>query len=196
MFSPFDISCDRPSWNWILWDKITAHIKSREWQLLFVLTAFLPSPCSYCFLTYFHVKDCRMNSMIYFFLRKVAYDSILCGFYLQLNCIIISWSFAPTILLISLMKNTILSYCHEAYQSKFLDQMRTPNSLMSNEIALPLMSLKVLDYEQTDWHELSHSYCLSQSMMFHGLTFNLYIVVVSYVNHCRCESNASFKMDM
>jgi hypothetical protein len=133
-----------------------------------------------------------------FFLRKVAYDSILCGFYLQLNCIIISWSFAPapTILLISLMKNIILSYCHEAYQSKFLDQMRTPASLMSSEIALPLMSLKVLDYEQTDWHELSHSYCLSQSMIFHGLTFNLYIVVVSYVNHCRCESNASFKMDM
>lgn len=67
MFSPFDISCDRPNWNWILWDKITAHIKSREWQLLFVLTSFLPSPCSYCFLTDFHVKDCRMNNVIFFF---------------------------------------------------------------------------------------------------------------------------------
>lgn len=32
----------------------------------------------------------------------------------------------------------------------FFDQMRTPASLMSSEIALPLMSLKVLDYEQTD----------------------------------------------
>jgi hypothetical protein len=104
MFSPFDISCDRPNWNWILWDKITAHM-SREWQLLFVRTSFLPSPCSYCFLTDFHVKDCRMNNVIFFFIWKVAYDSILCGFYLQLNCIIISWSFAPTILLISLTKN-------------------------------------------------------------------------------------------
>jgi hypothetical protein len=33
----------------------------------FLFLLLLPSPCSYCFLTDFHVKDCRMNNVIYFF---------------------------------------------------------------------------------------------------------------------------------
>lgn len=68
-FPPFDILYNKPNWNLILWDKITA-VKSRAYLFLFCSLWFLPSPLFLLSFHWLNVNDCHMINIIYFFFKK------------------------------------------------------------------------------------------------------------------------------